>query len=170
MKLYDLGEKLQQQADKIYELLNDGANPESEEMQTLLQQVMQTESDWDEQAKRVAFVIHQLNQDVEMLDKEAKRLADKTKRVEKTKTFLNDLLLLQMQNFGKDEIKHPLLTIKTKQNPYSVKVVDENLIPDEFKRIKQVTEVDKRKLLDMREKLGDIKGIVFERKTTLVIK
>ena len=39
----------------------------------------------------------------------------------------------QMETFGKTEIKNPLLTIKVKENPPSLIVEREDLVPDKFK-------------------------------------
>ena len=48
-----------------------------------------------------------------------------------------------MQGFGKTEIKDPILSIKVCDNPPSVIVEDESLVPEEYKRKKVTITVDK---------------------------
>ncbi|WP_312969002.1 siphovirus Gp157 family protein [Acinetobacter gerneri] len=168
--LYDLGYELAEKVERIQDLLNDGANPENEEIQLMLEQMVAQEDEWKEKSKRVSRFIHQMMLEEKMIDAEAKRLADKAKRTKQTYGYLHDLLLNQMLEFGLNEIEDPVLSVKVRENPWSVVIKDETQIPEEFKKEKTTIEVDKRGLLNKRESLGDIQGIQFIRTKKLAFK
>ena len=167
--LYDLGYELAEKVERIQDLLSDGVSPNNEEIQLMLEQMVAQEDQWKDKAKRVSRFIHQMMLEEKMIDAEAKRLADKAKRTKQTYTYLHDLLLNQMIEFGVSEIDDPVLSIKIKENPWSVVINDESKVPAEFKREKTVVEVDKRALLKDREKI-DFEGVEFVRTKKLAFK
>ena len=167
--LYDLGYELAEKVERIQDLLSEGIGPENEEIQLMLEQMVAQEDQWRDKTKRVSRFIHQMMLEEKMIDAEAKRLADKAKRTKQTYTYLHDLLLNQMIEFGVSEIDDPVLSIKIKENPWSVVINDESKVPAEFKREKTVVEVDKRALLKDREKI-DFEGIEFVRTKKLAFK
>ena len=167
--LYDLGYELAEKVERIQDLLSEGIGPENEEIQLMLEQMVAQEDQWRDKTKRVSRFIHQMMLEEKMIDAEAKRLADKAKRTKQTYTYLHDLLLNQMIEFGVSEIDDPVLSIKIKENPWSVVINDESKVPAEFKREKTVVEVDKRALLKDRENI-DFEGIEFIRTKKLAFK
>ena len=167
--LYDLGYELAEKVERIQDLLRDGVSPDNEEIQLMLEQMVAQEDQWKDKTKRVSRFIHQMMLEEKMIDAEAKRLADKAKRTKQTYTYLHDLLLNQMIEFGVSEIDDPVLSIKIKENPWSVVINDESKVPAEFKREKTVVEVDKRALLKDRENI-DLEGIEFVRTKKLAFK
>lgn len=167
--LYDLGYELAEKVERIQDLLSDGVSPDNEEIQLMLEQMVAQEDQWKDKTKRVSRFIHQMMLEEKMIDAEAKRLADKAKRTKQTYTYLHDLLLNQMIEFGVSEIDDPVLSIKIKENPWSVVINDESKVPAEFKREKTVVEVDKRALLKDRENI-DLEGIEFVRTKKLAFK
>lgn len=167
--LYDLGYELAEKVERIQDLLSDGVSPDNEEIQLMLEQMVAQEDQWKDKTKRVSRFIHQMMLEEKMIDAEAKRLADKAKRTKQTYTYLHDLLLNQMIEFGVSEIDDPVLSIKIKENPWSVVINDESKVPAKFKREKTVVEVDKRALLKDREKI-DFEGIEFVRTKKLAFK
>ena len=167
--LYDLGYELAEKVERIQDLLSEGVGPENEEVQLMLEQMVAQEDQWRDKAKRVSRFIHQMMLEEKMIDAEAKRLADKAKRTKQTYTYLHDLLLDQMIEFGVTEIDDPVLSVKVKENPWSVVIKDESKVPAEFKREKTVVEVDKRALLKDRENI-DFEGIEFIRTKKLAFK
>lgn len=167
--LYDLGYELAEKVERIQDLLSEGIGPENEEIQLMLEQMVAQEDQWRDKTKRVSRFIHQMMLEEKMIDAEAKRLADKAKRTKQTYTYLHDLLLNQMIEFGVSEIDDPVLSIKIKENPWSVVINDESKVPAEFKREKTVVEVDKRALLKDRENI-DLEGIEFVRTKKLAFK
>lgn len=167
--LYEFGTELAVKIENIQELLAEGADPNSNQVQELLMDMVGTEENWKEKAKNVAKYIHQLELESKMIAAETKRIADKAKKLDQTANYLSNLLLQQMLTFGVDEIKDAILSVKVRQNPWSVVVKDENKIPSEFKKEKTVVEVDKRALLQSRESL-ECEGVEFVRTQRLAFK
>lgn len=168
--LYDIGYDLAEQVERIQDLLAEGASSDSEEVQLLLEGMIAKEGEWKEKSKRVAKFVHQMMLEEKLIATEAQRLSDKAKRIKSTYGYLHDLLLDQMLEFGVSEIEDPVLSIKVKENPWSVVVKNEEEIPAQFKREKTTVEVDKRALLNARESITDIKGIEFIRTKKLAFK
>ena len=85
---------------------------------------------------------------------------------------MHDLLLWKMQNFGKDEIKNPLINIKVRENPVFVVVKDEKAVPMQFKTEKITVTVNKNAIkLAMKEDAElKIDGIELTRTKKLSIK
>ena len=75
-----------------------------------------------------------------------------------------------MKEFGKDEIKNPLLTIKVRENPLSVVIKNEEAVPAQFKTEKTTITVNKN-AIKLAYKDGEaIDGVEFVRTKKLSIK
>lgn len=159
--LYQLGDELNAIVHQVQSLLDDGADPSSDEVQFLLEKMVNAEGDWKAKAVRVGLYIRQCLAEADMVKAEAKRLNDRATKHTKQADYLSDLLKSQMLALGEMEIEDPLCPIKLKENPWSVAVENPDLLPDQYKRLK--VEADKRALLKDRETLKGIGGIVFDR-------
>lgn len=144
--LYNIGNELQSIADDVTVLLEHGADPNSDEVQQLLQKMVAQESDWDTKALRVAKFLNHIKAQQEIVKLEVDRLQKKMKQLGSTFDNLHDLLLWQMQGFGKTEIKDPILSIKIRDNPPSVIIEDESLIPNDYKTEKTTVTVNKTRI------------------------
>lgn len=144
--LYNIGNELQSIVDDVTVLLENGADPSSDEVQNLLQKMVESEGGWDKKAINVAKYLQYIQQQKEIIKLECDRLAKKVKSLDSQYSNLHDMLLWQMQSLGKTEIKDPILSIKVRDNPPSVIVEDESLIPDEYKAEKTVITVNKTKI------------------------
>lgn len=144
--LYNIGNELQSIADDVTVLLEQGADPNSDEVQQLLQKMVAQESDWDTKALRVAKFLNHIKAQQEIVKLEVDRLQKKMKQLGSTFDNLHDLLLWQMQGFGKTEIKDPILSIKVRDNPPSVIIEDESLIPNDYKTEKTTVTVNKTRI------------------------
>ena len=141
--LYNIGNELESIVSDVTTLLENGADPSSAEVQELLQKMVAQESDWDKKAVNVAKYLQYVKQQQEIVKAEIDRLAKKSKQMQSQYDNLHDLLLFQMQNFGKTEIKDPILSIKVRDNPFSVFIQDESVIPEQYKKEKITVIVDK---------------------------
>ena len=141
--LYDYGNQLSETVEMIQDLLSEGVSTDDERVQELLEKMVSDETDWESKAVNVAKFLNQLSSDVVQIESEIERLTKKKKSNESAHKNLHDLLMWQMETFGKTEIKNPLLTIKVKENPPSLIVEREDLVPDKFKAKKEVVTVNK---------------------------
>lgn len=165
--LYKLGEELARKAAHIQEQLEEGADPTSNAIQDLLHDMVGTDDEWRGKATNVGKFLKHLEYEQEIINTEIKRLQEKSKKLSKTYDSLHDILLAQMVNFGVDEIKDPVLSIKIKNNPLSVLVKDIESLPEEYKRTKVTVEADKTKL---KQDKPEIEGVEFVNTRKLVLK
>ena len=126
--LYNIGNELESIVSDVTTLLENGADPSSPEVQELLKKMVAQESDWDKKAVNVAKYLQCVKQQQEIIKSEIDRLTKKSK---------------QMQSIGKTEIKDPILSIKVRDNPFSVFIQDETIIPEQYKKEKTTVTVDK---------------------------
>lgn len=168
--LYNLGEDLNETVEKIQDLLADGIDSGDDRVQELLEKMVSQEENWDNKAIRVGKYLNQLSADEKQIDAEIERLTKRKKSVSNAHSSLHDLLMWQMQNFGKEEIKDATISIKVKENPVSVLIHDENLIPSQYKKEKVSVTVDKIALKKANAEGIEIEGAVFVRNKKLAIK
>lgn len=170
--LYDLGEDLNLIVEQVQDLLDDGVDPNDDSVQSLLQKMVESESEWESKAVNVAKFLNQLSLDEKQIDAEVERLTKKKKSLSNAYSSLHDLLLYQMQSFGKLEIKNPVIVIKVRENPVSVLVKDECLVPDTFKSERTTVSVNKNAIKQaMKDDEGlVVAGIELVRTKKLVIK
>ena len=170
--LYDLGENLNLVVEQVQDLLDDGIDPSDERVQELLERMVAQEDEWETKAVNVAKFLNQLSLDEQQVDAEIERLTKKKKSLSSAYSNLHDLLLFQMQSFGKDEIKNPLINIKVRENPVSVVVKDEKAVPMQFKTEKTTVTVNKNaiKLAMKEDDELKIDGIELTRTKKLSIK
>ena len=111
----------------------------------------------EEKAVGYASVISQFKADVKMLGDEEKRLAERRRGIETKIDIMQKSLFEAMEETGTTKIKSPKFTVWVQNNPESVNVIDEKLIPEGF-FIPQPMKLDKKQL---REELkhGDIAGV-----------
>lgn len=168
--LYNLGEDLNETVERIQDLLADGIDSDDERVQELLEKMVSQEENWDNKAIRVGKYLNQLSVDEKQIDAEIERLTKRKKSTANAYSSLHDLLMWQMQNFGKEEIKDATISIKVKENPVSVLIHDENLIPAHYKKEKITVTVDKIALKKAHADGFEIDGAVFVRNKKLTIK
>lgn len=53
-----------------------------------------------------------------------------------------------MERCGFTEIKSPYFVIKLRKNPVSTDIIDESVIPDEYKKTREVVSIDRARIRD----------------------
>lgn len=100
----------------------------------------------EDKAENTAKLIRSVEADVEVLKAEEKRLADRRKalesKVSNTKAYLQE----QLEIAGLDKVKRATITVSIQNNPPSLEVVDESLIPSHY-IIPQPSKIDKKAIL-----------------------
>ena len=125
--LYELTTEIK----NIYEKIENGEEftPEMEQALILSQQNLQ------EKAIDYGYVIKSLDDEIEMFDKEIKRLQDKKKQIQHTQEMLEERLSTAMQQFGFEEMKGKTIKLTFRKSE-SVDVYNVDALPERFKRIK----------------------------------
>lgn len=136
MKLYELTQNYVQ-------LLEMAESMDEEMFRDTLQAI---EEALEDKVENTAKFIRCLEADIEAIKAEEKRLADRRKSLENkvanTKAFLQE----QLEAAGLDKVKRPTITVTIQNNPPSVEIADESLIPPDF-RIPQPDKIDKKAIL-----------------------
>jgi predicted nuclease with TOPRIM domain len=147
---------------KLYELTAAYSNvmEMAEEMDAItLQDTLESiTEEIEDKAENIAKLIKNLNADVDALKAEEKRLADRRRGLEGKVSNLKEYLQNQLEVAGLDKVKRPTLTVSIQNNPPSLEVADENLIPSDY-RIPQPDKIDKKSLLTLLKDGMEIEGV-----------
>ena len=86
----------------------------------------------EDKLENIGKVIRNLDGEVSALKNEEKRLADKRKSIENSVKRLKGYAKDNLNVTGKDKLKAGLFTFAMQNNPPSVQINDESLIPKEY--------------------------------------
>jgi Siphovirus Gp157 len=102
---------------------------------------------------------------------EAKRMADGAAGFQRQADRLRAYLLRNMQAAEMTRIDTARFTLSVRQNPPRVHVLEEMLVPSDFKRTKLIEEIDRRLILNHMKQTGEIvDGVEIVRDTRLEIR
>ena len=100
----------------------------------------------EDKAENTAKVIKQLEANADMLATEIKRLSERKTTTENNAKRLKVYLQEQLEKVGTDKIKGEIFTVAIQNNPQSVDVLDETIIPAAY-FIEQAPKLDRKELL-----------------------
>lgn len=95
------------------------------------------------------------------IDAEIARLQARKKRMTNLQARLKEYVKLCMMKSDKAKLEFPAFAVRVQRNPPSVEVADEAKLPAKFIRIKQITEVDKKGLLDALKAGEQVPGAIL---------
>jgi hypothetical protein len=158
--LYDLTNEYFQ----ILELMED---PEID--REIIQQVLGELTDKIEsKAENIAKVIKSIEGDIEVISAEEKRLQGKRRALETNKERLKQYLEEQLELVGSTKVKTPLFSIGIQNNPVSVEVMDENMIPEDF--ISYTPTINKKDILAQLKEGKEVPGAAIKQTRSLRIR
>jgi hypothetical protein len=158
--LYDLTNEYFQ----ILELMED---PDID--QEIIQQVLGELTDKIEsKAENIAKVIKSIEGDIEVISAEEKRLQGKRRALETNKERLKQYLQEQLELVGRTTVKTPLFSIGVQNNPVSVEVIEENIIPEDF--ISYTPTINKKDILTQLKEGKEIPGVALKQTRSLRIR
>ena len=147
MKLYELAQNYAQLMEMAEEMESDALVDTLEALQDAI----------EDKAENIAKFIKNLEADAKIIKEEEQRLAERRRaietKVDKLKTYLQE----QLEIAGLQKVKRPTITVAIQNNPPSVEIADEKLIPSEF-MIPQPAKVDKRAILERLKNGEEIPG------------
>ena len=139
-KLYELTEMYK----NIWDLVED----DEIDLDTLETALGQVEDNLEVKAENMAKLVKGIDGDIDTLKTEEKRLAEKRRTLENKKNNIKYYLENQLRVMEIDKVKTPLFTVALQKNPPSVDILDEDLIPEQYKKTITTTTVVKKDLLD----------------------
>jgi hypothetical protein len=140
MNLYQISNEyqhiLEQSFDQETGEVNEQALVSLEEVKTTM----------EEKSIAIASFVKNLDAERKAIEEAKKAMADREKALERRVEWMTNYLQSNMERCGISEIKSPYFGIKLKKCPVSVDVQDENIIPDDYKKVKEVVSIDKLKI------------------------
>jgi hypothetical protein len=136
----------------ILHALQEGADDESE----LVARLQKVETFLSEKLEACSVVVRDLESLAAYRKLEADRLRDQAKRLEAAADRLRLRIRDHMIAVGDDRVVTPRHTISLRMNPPRVDVLEEQLVPREFKKTVITETVDKRAILDAFKTNGEI--------------
>lgn len=118
----------------------------------------------EDKADNYARLIKNQESDSKGIAEEIKRLQARKQSIDNSVKNMKLSLQNAMNEIGKTKFKTNLFSFNIQKNPISVNIVDENLIPDEFKKIK--IEFDKTAI----KKFDNVPGVELTQSESLRIR
>ena len=137
MKLYEL-------TDDYLRLLEMAEELDPETFQDTLESIQESIED---KVENTAKLIKSIEADVQAIKEEEKRLAERRRALETKVNRIKEYLQNELEKAGIYKVKRPLITVSIQNNPPSVKIVDEKIIPSSF-MIPQPPKLDKKGILE----------------------
>ena len=123
--------------------------------------------------KAVAIAKHIINEsgDLEAIETEIERLSKLKQARENAVRRLKNYVLMQMIATNTLEVDGGTMRLKVRKNPPSVGVLNEEEIPETYRRTKTVVEIDKKAILDTFKQTGlGVAGTEIKQGSRLEIK
>lgn len=146
----------------LYELTSDYNNlvvlleePEVDE-QTLKNKLLEITGEMNFKFENLGKIILELDAKFNVISEEIDRLTKRKRTTDNRKEWLKSYVLQEMQVIGQDKIEGDILTLTLTKNPMSIEIIDENLVPDEFKEQVITYKIDKKKIADRVKDTGEI--------------
>lgn len=129
MKLYELTEIY----NNILKILED----EDADVKTLEQALSQVEDDIQKKAENIAKLTKNIESDIKGIKEEEDRLKAKRQTLENKVKGLKKYLYSQLKATGNKKVKTPLFNVWYQNNPPSLKIENEKVIPDQYIKLEK---------------------------------
>lgn len=162
MKLYELTEAYQ----NIQGLIEHG-NLTNEE----IAEVINTLTDSiQEKAENIALMLGNMDADITAIKAEEERLYNRRKALENSKTSLKNYLEDNFKKLGLDKVKTATHTISLQNNPPSVNILDQNILPKDYQIHIDVWKPDKKKIIEVLKSGQAVPGVEMVQNQSLRIR
>lgn len=161
-KLYELTEMYQ----NIWELIGD----EEADLDALEIALGQVEDTLEIKAESIAVLVKSIDGEATALKEEESRLAKRRKALENKQTNIKLYLENQLKVMGIDKVKTKLFTVALQNNPPSVEVLNEDLIPEQYKKSVTTISLIKKDILDALKEGLFVEGAIMKQGKSLRIR
>ena len=158
--LFELKDNYQQ----VYDLI-----AEQEDEQILKDTLASINDAIEEKADGYVAVIKSLDADNNAIDEEIKRLRQRKSSNQKGVKRLKESLQEVMEQTGKEKFKTSLNSYSIANNPPSLDVIDETLIPKQY-YVEQKPKLDKKELLKAVKGGLELKGVELKQSRSLRVR
>jgi superfamily II RNA helicase len=124
MRLYEINQKFQQ----IWDMVSD----DESDLELLENCLQSMEGELEEKAENMAKMIKSLEADEKAIKEEEDRLKARRKAFENRREGMKNWLEANLIQMGIDKVKCSTFTVSIQNNPQSVNVIDQKLIPKKY--------------------------------------
>ena len=142
----------------LYEMTNDLVNLMDEEINEEVKEeiIAAIKLEMEVKAENIIAVMRNYEARIEAIKNEEKRLAEYRKGEERKLENLKEYTTYCMEQLGNKKLDTSLGRISLRKKPASLNIVDESLIPNEYKEIIQTVKIDKVQIKkDLKDKYID---------------
>lgn len=161
-KLYELTEMY----NNIYDLIGDD-EVTNEQMVKALESI---EDNINPKVDNMAKLMKEIDSSTSGLKEEEKRLAGRRKALENKQASIKNYLEFQLEQLKLDKVKTELFTVALQNNKASVKFINEDLIPNEYKILTTTMSIPKQQIYDDIKAGKEIAGVELVQTRSLRIR
>lgn len=164
MKLYQIANEYESLLDQTFNLETGEVN------ENILARLDEVKTDVKEKGIAVTSYIKNIEAEEMAIDAAIANMeVRRNQLIKKSKSLIN-YLQSNMERCGVSEISCPYFVIKLKKCPISVDILDENVIPDDYKKRKEVISIDKLKIKEELNNGVVIPGVTLKQNMRLDIR
>lgn len=160
MKLYELTE--------AYRNIENIMSDEDADVETLKKALEEVEDNIENKAENIAKLVRNIDSDIKALKDEEKRLAERRKALENKQKNVKKYLEYQLKSLKIDKVKTGLFTVSIQNNAPSVKITNEEEIPESF--FKYTKSISRKDILQVLKDGQEVPGAELKRTKTLRIR
>ena len=138
-KLYELNE--------IYSNIWDMVADEEIDLDVLEKALSEVEENINSKADNIAKLIKGIDIDISGIKEEEQRLNKRRKALENKQSSIKLYLENQLKMMDIDKLKTTLFSFNIQNNPPSVNIINEDAIPEEFKKVVTTTTISKKDII-----------------------
>ena len=153
--LYDLTNEMIR-IDEFLEMdfLDETEREKAEEYKKAIEELIEIKTE------NIVKYVRNLESNTDLVDIEIKRLSDIKQKNKNKIERLKNIILERMKTLNINKLETSLGNVSRRKNPVSVEVVDEKMVPAEYKKIEQVIKIDKKAITNLFKETGElIEGI-----------
>jgi transcriptional regulator of heat shock response len=151
MKLYELTQNYNQLLEMAEDMEMDALRDTLESIQDAI----------EDKAENLAKLIKCLDADAKAIKEEEQRLAERRRAIENKVSSCKEYLQNQLEVAGLQKVKRPTITVAIQNNPPSVEIADESMIPTDY-MIPQPSKIDKKAILTALKEGSTIDGCALK--------
>lgn len=164
MKLFEIANEYQNILEKTF-------NEETGEINVdAMAKLEVIKDDIEKKGIAIASFIKNIDAERKAIEEAKKAMAERENRLEKRASYLTSYLQSNMERCEIKEISCPFFVIKLKKCPIAIDILNEDEIPDAYKKRKELITVDKMKIKDELLKGAVIPGAALKQNTRLEIR
>lgn len=148
--IYEIADKYK----LIQQLIEEGAPEEA-----FVEALNAIDGELAEKLESYAKVIKNVESDIAGIKTEKDRLGERQKAMESSIKRMKENMQFAMVTAGQTKVKGEKFNFTVQKNPPSLKVLDENLIPQDFVSIERVKNIDKKAILTELKNGVEIAGV-----------